>query len=411
MFLIPAMVSYAIHLNPGVEFYIISFIGLLLFPIIPIIVSCVIGTFITYISSKFKGKNIIQTLLTVIVLLGIMYFSYNFNGFITNIADKAVSINEIITRIYYPAGAFVELITSYSSLKLLEFVFINLVLFFVIIAILGKFYFKTNSGLKSVRTANDNKNIKIKSHSPIGALIKKELSRFINSPVFVSNAGFGLILFIIGCILIAVKFEEIAQSVVQSELSIQIDYIKSLMPLLLFGFICMSSFMTSITSSMISLEGKSLNILKSLPVKPYTIIKAKIITAIIIMIPFIIIGDIIIFVRFSFDILSMILILLTSIILPLLSETFGIIINLKYPRMDAKNDTEVVKQSMSSTICVFTGIGMVILNVFLIAMAIQANISNYLTILVLLFVYSMICMGLLALLNKNSEKDFNNISV
>ena len=51
--------------------------------------------------------------------------------------------------------------------------------------------------------------------------------------------------------------------------------------------------MKSITSSMISLEGKTFSILKSLPVKPYTIIKSKILTAVLIMIPCILIGDII----------------------------------------------------------------------------------------------------------------------
>ena len=121
----------------------------------------------------------------------------------------------------------------------------------------------------------------------------------------------------------------------------------------MFGLICFASFMTSITSSMISLEGKSFNILKSLPVNPFIIIKSKVLAAVLIMIPFMIIGDLIIFIRFGFDLLSIILLLIASILFPLISETIGIIVNLKYPRMDAKNDTEVVKQSMSSMISVF----------------------------------------------------------
>ena len=41
------------------------------------------------------------------------------------------------------------------------------------------------------------------------------------------------------------------------------------------GFIIVSTFMSSITSSMISLEGKKINLLKSLPIKPYTIIQSR----------------------------------------------------------------------------------------------------------------------------------------
>ena len=94
------------------------------------------------------------------------------------------------------------------------------------------------------------------------------------------------------------------------------------------------------------------------------------------MIPCILVGDMIIFIRFKFDILSIILTLLASILLPLIAETIGIIINLKYPRMDAKNDTEVVKQSMSSAISVFAGMAIVALTVYLLVKAFEVNLSN-----------------------------------
>ena len=75
-----------------------------------------------------------------------------------------------------------------------------------------------------------------------------------------------------------------------------LEYITSYMPVLLFGFIYFAGFMTSITSSMISLEGKSFNILKSLPIKPYNIVKAKVLTDLLIMSPCILIGDLIVFI-------------------------------------------------------------------------------------------------------------------
>ena len=165
------------------------------------------------------------------------------------------------------------------------------------------------------------------------SLIKKEFNRFINSPVFVTNAAFGLVLFIIGCILMVVKFDSLVNTISQSEFAFNIkDYI----PVAMLAFICFSSFTTSITSSMISLEGKSFNILKSLPLKPYQIVKAKILTAVSVMIPCILFGDIIVFVKFKIDLLNIIYILIVSILLPLIAETLGIIVNLKYPKMDAR---------------------------------------------------------------------------
>ena len=129
LFLLPAIICYAKYINPNITYYIVSFIGLLLFPIIPILLSCIIGSIITFISSKFKGKNIAQTILTIVLLLGIMYISFNSEKILIDIANNATSINDFITKIYYPASAYIELTTNFNTLKLLEFILINLGLF------------------------------------------------------------------------------------------------------------------------------------------------------------------------------------------------------------------------------------------------------------------------------------------
>ena len=409
IFLLPAVIVYAVNVNPEFLFYIVSLIGLLLFPIIPILISCIVGTFITFFSSKFKGKNHVQTIITVIFLLGIMYFSYNSEGLLMNLAQNATNINDFITKVYYPAGAYIQLATEFDFMQLLQFMLIHLALFIVVIILIGCIYFKINSNTKSIKTNKSNKKYIIKTLTPMKALIKKEFSRFINSTVFVTNAGFGLVLFILGCILATIKFNNVAEMLTNSFSGISIEYINSCIPVVLFGFICFTSFMTSITSSMISLEGKSFNILKSLPLKPYKIVKSKVLTAILIMLPCILVGDMIIFIRFNFDLLSIFLILLASILFPLTAETMGIIINLKYPRMDAKNDTEVVKQSISSSISVFAGMAIIGITLFLLFKAVEANIPNNIIILIFLHVYAFIYFALNFILHKICSKSFDNI--
>ena len=411
LFLLPAMFVYIKYTNPNITYYLVSFIGLLLFPIIPILLSCIIGLIISYFSSKFKGKNYAQTAITMIFLLGIMYLSFNMNTLISDIAKNASSINDIITKLYYPAGIYIELVTNYSFIKLLEFILVHLGLFIITIYIMGKIYFNINSNVKSIKIKKNNKEYLIKSNTPLKALIKKELNRFINSTVFITNAGFGLVLFVVGCILITIKFDSLSDMLIQNKINLDINYIKNYMPVIIFGLICFGSFMTSITSSMISLEGKSFNILKSLPIKPFTIIQSKVLTAIIIMIPFILIGDLIMFINFKIDILSIILLLIASIILPLISETIGIIVNLKYPRMDAKNDTEIVKQSMSSMISVLTGMILLGLSIFLIYKVIEANLNNHLILLGFISIYTIIYILLNIYLHKTCNESFNNIMV
>ncbi len=411
LFLIPSIVVYAMYVKPGVIYYLVSIIGLLLFPIIPILISCIVGALITFFSSRFKGKNAVQTILTVILLLVIMYFSYNSENLIMNIAKNASSINDFITKLYYPAGAYIDLISKFDFIKLLEFIFVNVLLFIIAIVLIGKTYFKINSSTKAVRTTKTKKGYVIKSSSITRSLIKKELSRFLNSTVFITNAGFGLVLFIVGCILLVIKFDSLVDMILQVEPTMTVEYIKNSIPVILFGFICFASFMTSITSSMISLEGKSFNILKSLPVEPFVIVRSKVLTAVLVMIPCILIGDIIVFINFNFTILNILLILIASILLPLLSETIGIIVNLKYPRMDAKNDTEVVKQSASSMISVFIGMTLVGVTIFLLVTALEDGFSNNIIMLMFMTVFLIIYTVLSLFLHKTCVKSFNNISV
>ena len=167
--------------------------------------------------------------------------------------------------------------------------------------------------------------------------------------------------------------------------------------------------MTSITSSMISLESKSINILKSLPIKPIEIIIYKVLAALVIMLPCILIGDLIIFIKFKFKLTSIILLLISSIILPLLSELIGIYANLKYPKLDATNDTEIVKQSMSSTISVFSGIGIIGITIVLLYYLVKKGLSNNLVILITLGIFTLITILLLIILIKTCDKDFKNI--
>ena len=121
--------------------------------------------------------------------------------------------------------------------------------------------------------------------------------------------------------------------------------------------------MTLITSSSISLEGKTINITKSLPISEKDILKSKIIYPYIIELPFVIISELIFFIVFKVNIIYILLIFSMSISTITLSSILGLVINLKYPKMNASNDTEVVKQSMSSMVAVFINMGIIIISV------------------------------------------------
>ena len=184
LFMLPAIVVYAIYEKPNLSFYILSLIMLVLLPIISTIIGCIIGYIIKGLSSKFKARNIIQIVLTSIMLVFIFYFSLNIQGMIANIAQNANSINNVITRIYYPAGLYINLIQNFNILDLVILLAINIIPAILFIYIASIFYFKiisklgekTNNSRKvNLKKASD-KIFKVKSQ--LSGLINKEMKRF-----------------------------------------------------------------------------------------------------------------------------------------------------------------------------------------------------------------------------------------
>lgn len=407
MFLLPAFVIFIYFEKPKISFYLISLLMSILIPIIPTIISSVLGYIIKLFSSKFKSKKIVQTLLSSIIFLAIFYLSMNLESFIQDIASKAESINDMLISIYYPLGLYINLITKFKILELVKLLLINILPFTLFILIGSKFYFKIvfNSKENKVKRKINNKELIIK-RKPIISLFRKELKRYFSSPIYMFNTSFGLLLSVIISIYLCLKGSNVFDNIlsnyeINSDLSLSV---------LFYFFILFVGSMTSISSSSISLEGKTINITKSLPIKEEIILKSKILTCYAIELPFILFSDIIFFIKFRPGLFYLTLITLIGILTILLSACIGLIINLKYPKMNANNDTEVVKQSMSSMISVFIGMGIFIGSILLIVF-----LNEYINIDILLilhiFFLTIISIILYCFLMKFGTKEYKKINV
>lgn len=416
LFMLPAIIVYAMYEKTDVSFYLISLIMLVLLPIIPTIVGCILGYIIKGLSSKFKARNIVQVLFTSLILLGIFYVSFNMQGMVANIVQNANSIQEVITKIYYPAGLYINLIQNFNILDLIILLAINIVPAIIFVYVASIFYFKINSKLgekgnsnkKVVTTKSAEKAYRVRTQ--LSGLIHKEMKRFFSSPVFMVNAGFGMVLMIAVTFALSINFDGMINSMMQgAEIEVPINEIKNMMPKVFYGFVVFISCMTSMTSSMISLEGKSFNITKSLPVATEKILLSKVLTSNILSIPIILICDVIFFIAFKVAIVDIIFILLASIVMPTLTALIGILMNLKYPKMNATSDTEVVKQSMSSMLSVFIGMFVAMLSVAIMIIGSSFNIDLFVALELLVF--STIIFILWRILKKYGAKRFKEINV
>ena len=91
MILLPAFVVYIIFEKPGISFYLLSLLMSILLPLIPTVISSILGYLVKMISSRFKSKKIIQTLLSLIIFMAIYFASLNLDSFIKDILSEHIS--------------------------------------------------------------------------------------------------------------------------------------------------------------------------------------------------------------------------------------------------------------------------------------------------------------------------------
>ncbi len=388
LYIIPVYAVYIFFERPSFYFYLISLLMLLLLPIIPTVIACFFGYLIKAISSKFKSKKLMQVVLSTILFLGIFYLSFSSQDFILKIVENATSINDVITKIYYPMGLYIKLIQKFNIIDFLNLIAIN-ILFLVLFIYIGSiFYFKITSKLSEESTQNIKRKskFKLKVSTPFVALIKKELNRYFSSYIYMFNTSFGFIIMFVFVIGLCINSDGVLNTVINgngfvNDLNIVYEYL----PKIYLQLVIFTGFMTSITASSISLEGKSFNVTKSLPAKIENILLSKILTSNLISQPIMLLSNLIFFIKFSISLQDMFFITTFTLVIPTLNALLGLIINLKYPKMNALNDTEVVKQSMSSAISIFAGLLLFIITTVIMT-KLYDNINFYLTIELCIFV-------------------------
>lgn len=412
LFTAPAYVVYAVLENPEPIYYILAIIMFILVPIIPTIIACIIGYIIKAFSSVVKNKKAIQTILSLAVTFGIFYLSFGTKDFIGNIAQNATGINDLLSKIYYPAGLFVELVQQFSIAKFLILLAINVIPAIVFIWIFSINYFKiiSKSSENSSKSNFKFNKEKTKARSQLKALTVKELKKYFSTPIYVFNTAFGLILILIVAVGMSINFEGTMSMLTKDEdIGMSLNDIISFIPKIFMAILIFMTSMVSITASSISLEGKSFNITKSLPVSTKKIFLAKILMSDIVSIPLILIISIILIIRFGLGAFDASVLIVLSILMPTFFAILGLIINLKYPMLDAKSDTVVVKQSTSTLIVILLGMALSIATIMgCIGLSALINIDVSIGIILTVIIIATIVVW--RVLNTYGKKKFAELS-
>ena len=406
LIIVPASIVYFIY-NGSLSwvFFIILLIGLLFIPMLPIIASSIIAMFITFISSRFKHKNIVTTVLGLIAFLLIMIVSMNMQNYINKFVENSDSIVKGLSSIYPPAMYLKDALVNYNIVDLIKFIVISIIPFVIFIIVFSKTFKVINGKLAESYKKANYKVERLQSSSITKALVSQELRRYFATPIYVMNTAFGMVLLLVAAIAtLFISKETLAELMGYPE-------IVNIIPLAILVLLVFTIGLSCTTNSSISLEGNRLWILKSLPIEPKDIFKGKIITNLIITIPAAIVANIIFYIGLKFEIKYLILNVMISIVFAGISAVLGLIINLYFPKMDWTNPTTVEKQSASVMITI---LGLLILTLAMIGISVALveifNITNMIIILtVVLILFLILLFASIKILDSIGSEKFNRL--
>ncbi|WP_018782043.1 putative ABC transporter permease subunit [Bacillus sp. 95MFCvi2.1] len=366
--MLPMGIIYCIYENPSISFYVMWIITLFTVSLIPTTIAAVFGACITAIASKFRHANRVTTVLSFMAIIIFGYFMFkqgNAKYSFTDLEGIGAIVSEQLTKVYPLANIFQKAIVDANIGAFILFVSISVIWYYLFVKILSFKYKQINTGVSTYHTRSDYKIDHMKKEKVLIALYKKERKRFFSSTVYVINIGLGVVM--------AVIFS-LAVVIVGPSQFIGYPGIETLLQKVAPFVISAMIAMTCTTCVSLSLEGKNVWIIKSLPLTPKMIYDSKILMNLSLSIPTSIISAILMIIGLKPGIWTSILIVITPITYSFFSAVWGVFINNRFAYYDWVSETQVVKQSMGAVLGMLGGMILAVIPAFLIGTAV---ISNY----------------------------------
>ena len=341
--LVPSAINYLNYgVAVGVSEWARLFIMLVFSPFLPIAIAVFVGAFVSFLSSRFRKKNLVQTIFLLLVFVGCFLI-----GFIDG--SQGIDYTAMIGKIYFLMPLAVG---GYSSwIDLLIFVALNFVPFLIVMLTVAFTYKFMNTVIKSRKKT---KNYKLKTY--VGrtqgkTLLIKEIKRLFSDANYTINSVIGPILGIVITIVLTSIFGMAGFT----------EELLFIFPII-FAFTYM---MAPPTSCSLSLEGSAFWLIKTAPISIKKLLTCKLsVNVIFNAIPALISGAVGMIV-FGAPWYVCIIMPLVAVSIALLGGAVGLTFNLLFPKLKWESPVEVIKRSASValTVCsafVFTAINFVI---------------------------------------------------
>ena len=353
-FMIPSYYVYITNVAVEPIFHVMYFATLLFVPCIPVVIATIIGYLMSYISSFFKRKDLVQLITGIAVFYIAFYIGKNsFKIDATQMGNFGKMILNFFDNYYPMTILYKDIVMDSEILSLIMYLFINIVSFMAITFVITKTYTFINSKLHQVSTSGNKKIKETKTLSPTVSLLKKDFKKLFSSSNYLLNTCVGVIVLTL-CIIGLVTSSKIGIAVVSEISGNTGGLIFSYSMLMFLGYI----YPTAIS---LSLEGKNFYILRTLPITFKTIIREKNLFHIICGLPIAIITILIIIIKLNMKLKYAVPLFLLYVVTTLFHANFHLLLDMLFLNISWENEIKVIKRSIQSILSLVTAIFMGVL--------------------------------------------------
>lgn len=326
--------------------YIMGFIGTLFLPMLPITLATAVGALITAVSSRMKRKSLVSSILTIGVFTVIILASFGSSSVELTVTQDSMKnliadFSEKVQHTYAPAVWFQKAVTQGAFLNFLLLIAVSVIVFFVFVAVLQKYFNRVCSWINSTSAKNNYTMGSLSKSSLVKALWKREWRRYFSSSVYVVNTILGYVFMVVIAVAVCIFGAEKAGEMMNFPGKVEVSF-----PFLL----ALTAGLMPTTTCSVSLEGKNWWIMKTLPVPAKELFTGKILLNLSVAAPFYLVSVILGIIAIHGSVMQVVLILLVPVVYMLFTSIIGLFINLKMPVLQWDNEANVVKQGGSTIV-------------------------------------------------------------
>lgn len=344
--IIPAIIVYCFTVTVNLQNIIGSIIFTALISLFVLALSCIFGYAVARISLKLKNKSFITVIIALLFFAGYYFVYFKANAFLSALVNNITVYGARIKKSAYP----VYIIGRACEGEIIPLIAVSA----IVIAVLSlTLYVISKSFIKIATSTNVVARVKYKqkrskAHSLTKALILRELKRFTSSPNYMLNCGLGAVFLMAAGVFVIVKAPDLRNIIY----TVLLDF-EQLLCLGAGVAVYLIISMNDIATPSVSLEGKTLWQIRSLPVKTNQVLKAKILFQICFNAVPAVFGIVCFIIALLPDVITSVLMIMLVLSYVVLHAFFSLYCGLHKVNLNWTNEIVPIKQGINVLFAIF----------------------------------------------------------